>query len=154
VPDDGWLSADEMATWRALDSLLNRLPAALERRLEREAGLSLMEYYVLAGLSDQPGHAVRISRLAELAHCELSRLSHLISRLQRRGLVRREPDPEDGRFTLAVLSEAGHRHLVDAAPDHVAHVRSVVLDPLSAEEQQALRRAVTKIVDRLDELEG
>ncbi|GAA5148276.1 MarR family transcriptional regulator [Nocardioides marinquilinus] len=152
MPDEPWLSAEEMATWRALDSLLNRLPAALERQLERDADLSLMEYYVLAGLSDQPGHAVRISRLAELAHCELSRLSHLISRLQRRGLVRREPDPEDGRFTLAVLSKAGHRHLEDAAPDHVAHVRRVVLDPLDDAEQQALRRAVEKVVARLDEL--
>lgn len=139
-----------MATWRALDSLLNRLPAALEAQLQRDSGLSYVEYYVLAGLSDQAEHSIRISTLAELTHCELSRLSHLISRLERRGLVRREPDPTDGRFTLAVLTEPGHRLLVDAAPAHVAAIRRSIFEPLSTADQHALREAATQIVDRLN----
>lgn len=146
-----WLTSDEMVTWRVLDSLLNRLPAALEDQLERDSDFSYMEYYVLAGLSDQPEGSIRISRLAELAHCELSRLSHLISRLERRGLVRREPDPEDGRYTLAVLTEVGSEHLVAAAPQHVAHVRRLVFDALAPAEQHALREVSGKILARLDE---
>lgn len=141
-----------MTTWRALDRLLSRLPAALEDQLERESDLSFMEYYVLAGLSDQPGHAIRISRLAELAHCELSRLSHLIRRLERRGLVRREPDPTDGRSTLAILTTSGHEYLRAAAPAHVANVRHLVFGALSPAEQHALRDTAAKVVARLDEL--
>lgn len=151
-PGARWLSDDEMATWRALDRLLNRLPTALERQLSRDSGLSYLEYYVLVGLSEQAGWTARISELAALAHCELSRLSHLISRLDRRGLVRREPDPTNGRYTLAVLTPAGHDHLVAAAPAHVARVRALVLDPLSVEEQEALRAMADRIVDRLDEV--
>lgn len=146
-----WLTSDEMATWRAVDRLLTRLPAALEAQLERDAGLSLMEYYVLAGLSDQPGGAIRISRLAELAHCELSRLSRLISRHERRGLVRREPDPDDGRSTLAILTEAGRRHLTAAAPPHVALVRQLIFDSLDPSDQHALRATADAIVARIDE---
>jgi DNA-binding MarR family transcriptional regulator len=146
-----WLTSDEMATWRALDRLLTRLPGALEAQLEQDAELSLMEYYVLAGLSDQPDGSIRISRLAELAHCELSRLSRLISRHERRGLVRREPDPDDGRSTLAILTEAGRQHLAAAAPPHVALVRRLVFDALDRDEQHALRAAADAIVARADE---
>lgn len=142
-----------MATWRALDALVNRLPTALESRLQRHVDLSYMEYYVLAGLSDQPEHSIRISRLAELARCELSRLSHLISRLERRGLVRRETDPDDRRFTLACLTEPGRQLLVSAAPDHVSAVRRAVFDGLSPSGQHALREAALTIVDRLDSLD-
>lgn len=149
-----WLSGDEMATWRSLDRLLTRLPAALEAQLARDSGLSLMEYYVLAGLSDQPDGAIRISRLAELTRCELSRLSHLISRHERRGLVRREPDPEDGRFTLAVLTDAGRRHLSAAAPAHVARVRRLVFDALDPGAQRALREGADAIVARIDETDA
>lgn len=149
MPQDPWLTTDEMATWRALDRLLTRLPAALEGRLQRDFGLSYMEYYVLASLSDQPQHSIRMSTLAELARCELSRLSHLVSRLERRQLARREPDPADGRFTLAVLTETGLQHLGAAAPDHVAHVRHLVFDALSVEEQHALRDAADRIDSRL-----
>jgi DNA-binding MarR family transcriptional regulator len=151
VARDPWLTADEMATWRALDRLLIRLPAALEAQLQRDAGLSLMEYDVLAGLSDQPDGAIRISRLAELTHCELSRMSHLISRLERRDLVRRAPDPTDGRFTLAILTAPGTAHLAAAAPAHVAHVRRLIFDALDRDSQHALRELSDTLVERLDE---
>lgn len=145
------MTSDEMVTWRVLDSLLNRLPAALEGQLERDSDLSYLEYSVLAGLSDQPEGSIRISELAELAHCELSRLSHLITRLERRGLVRRESDPSDGRYTLAILTEAGSQHLAAAAPRHVAHVRRLVFDTLAPAEQRALRDVGSKILARVDE---
>jgi DNA-binding MarR family transcriptional regulator len=143
------LTQDEMATWRTLDRLLSELPHALERQLDRDADLSLIEYYVLAGLSDQPEHTIRISRLAELTFCELSRMSHLVRRLERRGLVSRRTDPVDRRSTLATLTTAGLEHLQSAAPAHVATVRRFIFDPLSRPEQHALREAAEKIVSRL-----
>src|SRR5882757_9790113 len=115
-----WLTAAQLEAWQAITLLFALLPAALETQLQRDAQLSYVEYYVLAGLSDQPDHTMRISELAGFTNAEISRLSHLISRLQKRGYVRREPDPTDGRYTNAILTDAGYNHLVAAAPGHVA----------------------------------
>jgi DNA-binding MarR family transcriptional regulator len=144
-----WLSPDELDTWKALNLVLWALPGALGAQLQRDSGLSFLEYYVLAGLSDQPDRTMRLSQLAVLANSELSRLSHLIRRLENRGLVRREPDPADGRFTNAILTDDGYAELVKAAPAHVELVRQLVFDPLNETEQRALRKAVTKLIPRL-----
>src|SRR6476469_9125712 len=88
-----WLSQDEEAAWRALHSVIVTLPWALECQLQRDAGLSFLEYYVLARLSGGPDRTLRMGLLAELTHSPLSRLSHLAKRVEARGLVRREPDP-------------------------------------------------------------
>ena len=145
-----WLTPDELETWRALDVLLARLPAALGTQLQCDAGLSYLEYSVLASLSDQPDHTMRMSRLAVRANAELSRLSHLMTRLEKRGLVRREPDPEDGRFTNAILTAAGHQHLVEVAPGHVEKVRKLVFDVLDEDTQRAVRDAAAAIAVHLE----
>jgi len=145
-----WLTPDELETWRALNVLLARLPAALATQLQGDAGLGYVEYYVLASLSDQPGHSMRMSRLAALTNAELSRLSHLMTRLEKRGLVRREPDPEDGRFTNAILTDAGYTYLVEVAPGHVEQVRRLVFDVLDDDTQRALRKAAAAIAEHLD----
>lgn len=144
-----WLTADELETWHELSLLVAKLPAALGAQLHRDADLSFMEYYVLAALSDQPDHALRMSRLALIANSELSRLSHLVRRLEGRGLLRREPDALDGRFTNAILTVEGLDYLVEVAPSHVATVRELVFDGLSGTEQHALRKAVRVINERL-----
>lgn len=133
--------------------MLHRLPAALGAQLQQDADLSYIEYYVLAGLSDQPEHRMRMSDLAVLAHSEQSRLSHMISRLERRGFVRREPDPTNGRYTHAILTDAGHAHLVEAAPGHVARVRDLVFDVLDPAELDNLRTAAQKISESIDRRE-
>jgi len=140
-----------METWRALSLLLAKLPTALSTQLQRDAGLSFVEYYVLASLSDQPDWTIRMSRLAVLANSELSRLSHLMARLEKRGFVRREPDPTDGRFTNAILTDSGYALLVDAAPAHVGQVRSVVFDALDTRTHHALRDAAHQILAALDD---
>src|ERR1700733_10122067 len=94
-----WLDGDEQAAWRALAEVMVRLPWALECQLQRDAGLSFIEYHTLARLSEEPTHTLRMSELAVLTNASLSRLSHLVKRLESRGLVRREPDPTDGRYT-------------------------------------------------------
>jgi DNA-binding MarR family transcriptional regulator len=149
--DARWLTPDELETWHALNLLLARLPAALGAQLQCDSSLSFVEYYVLAGLSDQPDRTLRMSTLAVLANSELSRLSHLIRRLEGRGFVRREPDPTDGRFTNAILTDAGLAHLEKAAPRHVEQVRRLVFDVLDREQQHALRDAANKVTSRLDQ---
>ncbi|MER5602247.1 MarR family transcriptional regulator [Streptomyces sp. NPDC002265] len=144
-----WLTPAELETWYSLCQLLYMLPTALEAQLQRDAQLSFVEYYVLAGLSDQPEHRMRMSELAVLANSELSRLSHLIGRLEKRGYVRREPDPTNGRYTHAILTDAGHAHLVEAAPGHVARVRELIYDVLDPTEVHGLGTAAKKIIDRI-----
>lgn len=126
-----WLDAEERQAWLALASMMIRLPAALDAQLRRDAGLSHFAYSVLAALSERPDRTLRMSELAELADGSLSRLSQVVSRLERRGLVARTPDPDDGRATRAVLTDAGWDTVVATAPGHVAEVRRLVFDPLT-----------------------
>src|SRR4051794_24121215 len=146
-----WLTAAEEQTWRDVASVLLRLPWALECELQRDAGLSFIEYHALARLSETPSHTLRMSELAGLTHASLSRLSHMIKRLEARGLVRREPDPTDGRYTNAILTRAGHQHLLASAPAHVATVRQLVIDDLTMTELRQLHDATARILRRLDQ---
>src|SRR5947208_11309259 len=141
-----WLTAAEAHTWRNFASVLLRLPWALECQLQRDADLSFIEYHALATLSETPDHTRRMSELAALTHASLSRLSHMIKRLEARGFVRREPDPTDGRYTNAVLTRAGREHLLASAPAHVATVRQLVVDDLTTTELRQLRDAARRLL--------
>ena len=145
-----WLDSDERATWLSLVSLLTRLPAALDAQLQRDAGLSHFDYSVLAGLSDAPGGSLRMSVLAALADGSLPRLSQVVARLERRGLVRRTPDPDDGRYTLATLTDAGRAAVAEAAPGHVETVRNLVFDPLTKGKTRQLRDICHRILTAID----
>jgi DNA-binding MarR family transcriptional regulator len=146
-----WLTPAQLEAWQALTLMLARLPTALEAQLQRDSQLSFVEYYALAGLSEQPDRTMRMSELAVLTNAELSRLSHLITRLQKRGYVRREPDPDDGRYTNAVLTDTGYDLVVAAAPGHVAAVRELVIDALDDSALEALQNSVERINARIDD---
>jgi DNA-binding MarR family transcriptional regulator len=146
-----WLSPAELETWQALTLLMFRLPTALEAQLRRDAQLSFVEYLVLVGLSDSPDRRMRMSELAVLANSELSRLSHLVGRLERRGFLRREPDPTNGRYTHAILTDAGYAHLVKAAPGHITRVRELVFDVLDPSTLATLRAGAEAIINRIDD---
>ena len=127
-----------------------RLPAALDAQLQRDSGLTHFEYLVLMGLSEVPDRTRRMSELAGFVSGSLSRLSHVVSRLERRGWVRREPCPEDGRSTNAILTEAGWDTLVVAAPGHVAEVRRLVIDDLTETQMRHLRDIGRQVVSRIE----
>ena len=112
-----------------------KLPWALECQLQRDAGLSFIEYHVLARLSENPDHTLRMSVLAELTHASLSRLSHLVKRLELRGLVRREPDPTDGRYTNAILTRGR------ATPSHRQRARARCQGPRAGDRRAQPGRA-------------
>ncbi|MEV6832718.1 MarR family transcriptional regulator [Amycolatopsis sp. NPDC051102] len=149
-----WLSGDQLAAWRGFMKLAQRLPAALEAQLQQDSKLSFIEYYVLAHLSDQPGRRMRMSELAVLANTELSRLSHMIGRLEKRGLVRREPDPDNGRYTQAILTDEGHAYLAAAAPGHVGRVLDLFADVLTPNELRTLHRISDKVLARVERAQG
>jgi DNA-binding MarR family transcriptional regulator len=92
-------------------------------------------------------------QLAAMANAEQSRISHLVSRLERRGFLRREADPTDRRSNLAILTDAGLAHLVTAAPGHANRVRELVIDALTPEALMALKEASNRITTRIGNAE-
>ena len=149
-PPAKWLTPAELESWLSVVRLMIWLPWSIDQQLQRDANLGIVEYQVLAMLSESATRTMRMSALAEVTNASLSRLSHLVKRLEGRGLVRREPDPVDGRFTNAILTDEGFQTLAKAAPSHVAHVRSLVIDVLSPEQLRRLGRDADRIVSRID----
>ena len=149
-PPVKWLTAEELGSWLSMVRLLTWLPWSIDQQLQRDSNLGMVEYQVLAMLSGSPRRTMRMSSLADVTNASLSRLSRVVSRLENRGLVRREPDPTDGRFTNAVLTGSGFQTLADAAPGHVAHVRSLVIDVLSPEQLRRVGLVADRIMSRID----
>ena len=145
-----WLNTDERATWLRLVAVLGLLPAALEAQLHRDEGLTLFEYLCLAMLSETPERTLRMTALAARTNATLPRLSRVISGLERSGLVVREPCPEDGRATNAVLTAAGWDKIVQAAPGHVTAVRELVFDAMTPAQVAQLARICERLLTRLD----
>ncbi|MFK0142826.1 MarR family winged helix-turn-helix transcriptional regulator [Streptomyces murinus] len=152
APESGeprWLDADEQQQWYAFASVLTQLPAALEARMQRDAGIAHFDYVVLAALSMAPERTMRMSDLAHYAGSTLSRLSNVVIRLEKRGWIRRHPDPSDGRATLATLTDEGMDKVVAAAPGHVEAVRQLVFDPLTKAQQRQLGTVSGRILGAL-----
>ncbi len=145
-----WLDDDEVAAWRALVTVLTRLPAALDAQLRADAGITHFEYALMAWLSESDGRRLPMKELARLSDGSLSRLSHCVTRLEGRGWVDRQPDPDDRRVTIAELTDAGMEQVVSAAPGHVGEVRRRVFDPLNREEVAELAVIAGRIAERLD----
>jgi DNA-binding MarR family transcriptional regulator len=144
------LTEEELPTWLALVGVLIKLPAALDDQLQRDAGMNHFEYLALMSLSRREGHAVRMSDLAVLTNGSLSRLSQVISRLEKRGWVRRESDPTDGRCTLAILTDAGLAKLLDTVPGNVDAIRRLVFEPLTKAQARQLREITHRILRAID----
>lgn len=142
-----WLNADEDESWRSLWALMTWLPVRLDAQLRTEAELSLSEYHALSQISEAPDRTMRLSALAARANMTLSHLSRVITRLADAGWIIRSPDPDDGRYTRAHLTDAGWEKLRAAAPSHVEAVRQAVFDNLSADEARTLGRAAARVAD-------
>ncbi|ALE84056.1 MarR family winged helix-turn-helix transcriptional regulator [Pseudonocardia sp. HH130629-09] len=138
--DPRWLAPDEMQAWLANSAIMISLPAALDARMRRESDLTFFEYMVLSVLSEQPERTLQMSELATRTAASLSRLSHVVGRLEKRGLLTRARLPGAGRRTTAALTDAGHRAVVAAAPGHVAAVREYLLDRIDSHDLAALSR--------------
>ena len=145
-----WLNDEERQAWLALVGVLIRLPAALDAQLQRDADLSHFEYQTLAVLSESADRTMRMSDLALLANGSLSRISHVVNRLEKRGWVTRTPDPDDGRYTLATLTGAGWTKVVDTAPGHVEAVRGLIFDPLTSAQTRQLRDIGHEVLKAID----
>jgi DNA-binding MarR family transcriptional regulator len=139
-----WLSRREWSAWLQLVGTFTLLPAALDAQLQRDAGMSHFEFGVMAALSRQPDRRLQLKDLAVVANGSLSRLSHVISRLEGRGWVRRITEPK-GRAIHAVLTDEGYRKLMATGPIHFREVRRLVFDVLTPDEAKALEHVTGRI---------
>ncbi|MCZ4535962.1 MarR family winged helix-turn-helix transcriptional regulator [Gordonia terrae] len=149
TPDPRWLNDEERHAWMTLMSLIFRLGPALDTQLRRDAGITHFEYGVMVGLAQTPEHTMRMSVLAALTDGSLSRLSQVVSRLEKAGWVRRTTDPSDGRYTLATLTSAGHAKVEESAPAHVNEARRLVFDPLTKTQVRQLATIGRRILDAI-----
>src|SRR6476469_115920 len=149
-PTTRWLEPDELVAWKRLVAVVELLPGVLDTQLRRDAGLTHFEYFVLAMLSEAPERTLRMTWLAQRTNSTLPRLSHVVRRLEDRGLVERFPCPEDARATNVRLTAAGWDKVQQAAPGHVANVRQHVIDALTPEQVAQLRAIGEAILGRVD----
>lgn len=144
-----WLSDAEMRAWLGYRRMRNLLDPCIDRDLQDTANLSEQDYDVLSHLSDIDGHRVRLTELSARLRWSRSRLSHHLSRMEKRRLVARETAPGDGRGAVVVLTATGHAAIVAAAPGHVASVRRHFIDLLTAEQVRVLGDIADTVLDGL-----
>lgn len=141
-----WLTAEEQRAWRAFLTATQLLNARLDRELQRDSGIPHAYYEILVRLSEAPGRVLRMSELASASDSSRSRLSHAVARLEEAGWVRRESCATDRRGSFARLTDEGYTALEAAAPAHVASVRRHLVDRLTPQELEQLRRISETVV--------
>jgi len=144
------MTGAEGDAWTGLIRVCELLPSELDSQLQRDASMTHFEFAVLTFLRWTPGSTAAMSEIAEATSATLSRLSHVCTRLQGRGLVERTASPDDRRVTRVTLTGAGRRALIRAIPGHIETARRLVIDALSAEDLAHLARITALLGERLD----
>ncbi|MCU1404737.1 MAG: MarR family transcriptional regulator [Glaciihabitans sp.] len=150
MEDVRWLTPGQLEAWQKLVAVVELLPGVLDGQLQHDADLTHFEYFTLATLSEAPDRTLRMTGLASRTNSTLPRLSHVVSRLERRGYVERTPCPEDRRATNAILTDLGWEKVVATAPGHVGTVRDNVIDALDDGDVADLDRLMARILGKLD----
>jgi DNA-binding MarR family transcriptional regulator len=154
MADVRWLDEREAKAWRGLQLMQMRLDAALGRELAAESGLSLSDYVVLVTLTDQPDGRLRMSELGRTLGWEKSRTSHHVTRMVGRDLVGKETCDADRRGAFVVVTEQGRTAIEAAAPGHLATVRRLFVDRLSAEQLEVIAGVAETVLATLDQEES
>lgn len=139
-----WLSEDEEVAWRAFRRMMIAVHAGVVQDLAT-SGLSEPDYEVLSTLVEAPGTMSTLHAQAEKMGWSRSRLSRHASRMEARGLIRRDPDPADGRGCLLVLTDLGRETLRGATPAHLESVRRHFADRLTARDLSDVERIAGKL---------
>lgn len=139
----------ESRAWLGLVTVAQLLPAALDSRLQRDSHLTHFEFMVLTALRFAPRSTLRMSALAASTNATLARLSHVCTRLEKRGIVERTVSSEDRRATDVTLTSEGRRILIKAMPGHIETARELVIDALTPAQLEALAEIAETITHRL-----
>ena len=140
-----WLSPDEQHAWRGFVQMNALLQLELNRQLQEGHSVSVADYEVLSCVSESPGERLRTGVLASTLKWEQSRLSHHLTRMEKRGLVDRRECDEDRRGTVVQLTAVGREVIHAAAPEHAEAVRRLLFDTLG-DEQVAQLAAIARQV--------
>ncbi|WP_243400191.1 MarR family winged helix-turn-helix transcriptional regulator [Arthrobacter glacialis] len=151
IAEPRWLTEKERQLWLELVEFSNGLPRAIDRQLSRDSEVSGVEYSILASISEASPDGVRSGDLAARLQWERSRLSHLLRRMEARGLIGRCAASTDGRGQEISLTEAGWAKIRSAAPGHVTMVRETIFDPISVAQQEQLLLAIGRIREAFTE---
>ena len=151
MPQSPWLNERQAQVWRAYLNLNRELTGTLEDQLLRDAGLSGADYTILVPLSEAPAGLLRARELCTEIGWDRSRLSHQVSRMEKRGLVARQECAEDGRGSMVRLTRAGRAAIEGASPDHAAATRRYFFDLLSDEELGTLAAVFDRLLRNLAE---
>jgi DNA-binding MarR family transcriptional regulator len=152
MADRSRLDPDELAAWRSFVDMHHRLERHLARQLQRDFGLSDSDYEILVSLSEAPGGRMRAYELGQATLWEKSRLSHHLSRMEKRGLVSREVDPDaDARYPSVALTPAGRTAIESAAPVNAARVRELFIDVLGPKRLALFREASEDVLAAIEE---
>ena len=146
-----WLDPEQQAAWRAFLQTYEHLSAVLGRELLRDSGLSIQDYAVLVELSESPEGRMRAFELGRELAWEKSRLSHHMTRMVDRELVKREKCPTDQRGAFISITARGRDALSAAAPEHVAAVRRYFIDVLSPTDLDTLVEIARKVTSVLSD---
>jgi DNA-binding MarR family transcriptional regulator len=145
-----WLNDQERQAWVGFVRVLIKLPSTLDSAMRRSTGLSHFEYVVLSAMSETAGRTLPMSKLAELVNASLPRLSHVVTKLEQRGWVRRMTCSSNGRITNVTLTDSGMAVVVETAPKHLEAVRALVIDALEPRQLPQLTAIADQLLSRLD----
>ncbi|GAB3606508.1 MarR family winged helix-turn-helix transcriptional regulator [Conyzicola nivalis] len=150
MDDTRWLTPEQLTAWKKFVAVVEVLPGILDSQLQHDSDVTHFEYFTMAMLSESPERTLRMTSLASATNSTLPRLSHVVSRLEKRGYVDRNPCPEDRRATNATLTEAGWQKVVATAPGHVRTVRQNVIEPLTDADVADLDRIMGRVLHTID----
>jgi DNA-binding MarR family transcriptional regulator len=132
------LTRDEVEVWRAFYSMRRQLDRALDRQLQDDSSISTSEYEILLTLHNVPEHRLRLKEIAAIVGWEKSRVSHQVTRMERRGLIARAECDTDARGSWIVVTTDGRRATLGAMRGHVAAIRRYFFDALGEDDGQRL----------------
>jgi len=146
-----WLNEDQQRFWRLYLDFQRRLERVLHRELVADAGLSSPEFAVLVPLSETSAGELRARDLCRELGWDRTRLSHLVGRMERRGLVRRRACADDARGSIVELTDEGRRAITDAAPAHTEAVRRYLVDLLADDEMATMTNVFERVLEGLEQ---
>lgn len=151
MTETGWLDERQQCAWRTYLAMNAQLTARINRQLQEESELSLADYDVLVQLTDRDDTRARVLELARALQWEKSRLSHHLSRMERRGLIAREECPTDARGAFVLLTPAGREAIERAAPRHVETVRALFFEQLTPAQVDTMHTIASRVLARIQD---
>ena len=150
------ISGEELRVWRGFIETTSVLNSRLASRMQSESALSTGDYGVLLALREAPRRSLRSSELAATIGWERSRLSHQLGRMEKRGLLRRDPCADDTRGSVVSLTEEGAAAFRRGSVPHLKAIQELFLDALSPEQLTQVASITEALSEHLglDEAEG